>query len=44
MEAALRDRLCQIQRGEIPEGYTKNQEGFYPSDWVVKKCVNGSPL
>ncbi len=37
MTPQIKQRIDQIRRGEVPEGYTKTKEGIIPSDWTIKK-------
>ena len=33
----IKQRIEQIQRGEVPEGYIQIKDGVFPSDWTSKK-------
>ena len=35
MTAQIKQRIEQIRRGEVPEGYKKTQNGISPADWAV---------
>lgn len=37
MTPQIKQRIDQLRRGEVPEGYTKTKEGIIPSDWTIKK-------
>ena len=37
MTPQIKQRIEQIRRGEVPEGYTKIKDGVFPSDWTNKK-------
>ena len=33
MEIKIKQRIAQIQRGEVPEGYKKGKLGIVPEEW-----------
>ena len=33
MKAEIKERVEQIQRGEVPKGYKRGQLGIVPEDW-----------
>ena len=37
MNPEIKQRLDQIRRGEVPEGYCQAKDCIYPSDWICKK-------
>lgn len=37
MRPEIRERIEQIRRGEVPEGYKRTKVGVIPEDWKVKK-------
>ena len=37
MNSKLRQRIEQLNKGEIPKGYKKTDFGVFPSDWVTDK-------
>ena len=42
MESEVRQRIDQIQRGEVPRGYKKTKAGILPIDWtiyLIKDCL-----
>lgn len=49
MNEEIKNRIVQIRRGEVPEGYKKTKTGIFPQDWNVKpigKCLSrvGTPV
>lgn len=49
MNEEIQNRIKQIRRGELPEGYKKTKAGILPQDWNVKpigKCLSrvGTPV
>lgn len=49
MTPEIKNRINQIRRGEVPEGYKKTKAGILPQDWNVKpigKCLSrvGTPV
>ena len=37
MTPQIKQRIKQIQRGEVPEGYIKIKDGVFPADWTNKR-------
>ena len=37
MTPEVKERIDQIRRGIVPEGYIKSKDGIYPGDWTSKK-------
>ena len=37
MNTQVKQRIDQIRRGEVPEGYCQAKDCIYPSDWICKK-------
>lgn len=37
MTPEVKERIDQIRRGIVPEGYIKSKDGIYPGDWISKK-------
>lgn len=37
MTSEIKDRLEQIQLGNVPEGYIKDKDGIHPGDWTAKE-------
>lgn len=37
MNEEIQNRINQIRRGEVPEGYKQTKDGIYPSEWQGKK-------
>ena len=37
MKPEIKQRIEQIRRGEVPEGYKKSPFGILPIDWKIKK-------
>lgn len=37
MEKQIKQRIEQINNGQVPEGYKKTEFGIFPSDWVTDK-------
>lgn len=44
MKQEIKERVENIRRGEVPEGYRKTKVGIIPVDWEVKKIEDVSPL
>ena len=40
MKPEIKQRLDQIRRGEVPEGYKKTKAGILPASWHEKKLQN----
>ena len=40
MTSKIKQRIEQIQRGEVPEGYKKTKVGIVPSEWIYEKLDN----
>lgn len=42
MTPEIKERIAQIRRGEVPEGYKKTKSSIFPVDWdmhVIKDCL-----
>ena len=39
MKQEIKQRIDQLNRGEIPDGYKKTPFGVFPSDWVTEKLL-----
>lgn len=37
MTSEIKQKIAQIRRGEVPEGYRKAKDGIFPVDWHVQK-------
>ena len=37
MNEQIKQRIEQIRRGEVPEGYKKTKVGLVPEEWEIKK-------
>ena len=37
MKPETKQRIEQIRRGEVPEGYQKTRDGIFPVDWHIQK-------
>ena len=37
MTSKIKQRIEQIRRGEVPEGYQKTKNGIFPADWRTQK-------
>lgn len=37
MKPETKQRIAQIRRGEVPEGYQKTRDGIFPADWHIQK-------
>ena len=37
MTPQIKQRIEQIRRGEVPEGYKKTKVGIVPSEWEITK-------
>lgn len=37
MESTIKQRIEQINNGQVPEGYKKTDFGVFPCDWVTDK-------
>ena len=37
MRIEIKQRIEQIRRGEVPDGYKKSPFGILPNDWKIKK-------
>lgn len=37
MTPEIKQRIEQIRRGEVPEGYQKTKDGIFPTDWHTQK-------
>ena len=37
MTPEVKERIDQIRRGIVPEGYIKSKDGIYPGDWTSKE-------
>lgn len=37
MTPEIKQRIQQIRRGEVPEGYQKTKDGIFPTDWHTQK-------
>lgn len=37
MTSEVKERIDQIRRGIVPEGYIKSKDGIYPGDWTSKE-------
>ena len=37
MTPEIKQRIEQIRRGEVPDGYQYTRHGIYPTNWTIKK-------
>ena len=37
MKSAIKDKIEQIQHGNVPDGFIKDRDGIHPADWSAKK-------
>ena len=37
MTEAIKARIAQVQRGELPDGYRRTKAGIIPDDWEIKR-------
>lgn len=44
MKPDIKQRIEQIRRGEVPEGYKKTKAGIMPKEWEEKKIKEVAPL
>ena len=40
MKSEIKQRIDQLNNGEIPNGYKKTESGVFPCDWVTDKKLN----
>lgn len=40
MTSEIKQRITQLNNGEIPSGYEKTEFGVFPCDWVTNKTLN----
>ena len=43
MNQQIKQRIEQINNGQVPEGYKKTEFGVFPCDWVTKKLDSVCP-
>lgn len=39
MKSEIKQRINQLNNGDIPDGYKKTDFGVFPCDWVTDKCL-----
>ena len=42
MNEQIKQRIVQLNNGEVPNGYEKTEFGIFPKDWVLKTIVEVS--